>query len=735
MPAIDRKRCTGREIMDMTQQTAEQAIGVALEHHRSGRLAEAERIYRQILASNSAHPVALHLLGMVAFASGRNDDAIALIGQALCVCPDYAGAHCNLGLVLTKQRRFSEAVASCRRAIEIRADYPEALNNLGDALDAMGEFDQAVVAFQRAIELRPSYASAHNNLGSALTKQKKYVEAIAALRRAASLDPTHALIQFNLGNALRESGDLDEAIIAYGRAIKLNPALGEAYLNLGVAKADQGKLDEAITAYTYAIQCDGRYAKAHYNLANALREDGRVDAAIEAYSRAILHDPSHVDAYINKGNLLKDVARHDESLGCFEAAIALEPENQLAHSNLLYGLYFHPRYDTASISQAVRNWNDRFARPLHESSEPLNNDPNPDRRLRVGYVSPDFREHAESFFTVPLLAHHNHETFEVFCYSNVRKADGITDQIRAYADVWREVRNESDESLARIIREDRIDILVDLSMHMAGNRPLVFARKPAPVRVCWLAYPGSMGSKTVDYRITDTFLDPIGSDVPAGAERSFHLPDCWVVYNPLIDLPPRPPEQIGAIRFGSLNNPCKLNEPLLKLWATVLQANPDSKLTLSVLSSAHRSRIVHFMQSLGIREERLEFVGRLKRPQYLRCYDQIDIALDPLPYNGITTSCDALYMGVPLLTLAGHTAAGRAGKGMLTALGLSELVAHSPDEFVQRATELANDRQRLIDLRKGLRDRMVRSPLMEWPNFARNMESAYRQMWYGWSKS
>lgn len=721
--------------MDMTQQTVDQAIRIAAEHHRSGRLAEAGRIYRQILASNSAHPVALHLLGMVAFASGRSDDAIELIRQAICVRPDYADAHCNLGLVLTKQGRFSEAVTSCRRAIEIKADILDAFINLGNALDAMGDLDAAVVAFQRAIDLRPSSPSGYSNLGLALLKQKKFVEAIAALRRAVLLAPTHALIQFNLGNALRESGEIDEAIIAYERAIQLSPGLQKAYLNLGAAKADQGKLDEAIIAYENAIKCDGGYAKAHYNLANALRDVGQVDAAIEAYGRAILHDPSHVDASINKGNLLKDVARHDESLGCFEAALALEPENQLAHSNLLYGLYFHPGYDTASIAQHVQNWNERFARPLHESSEPLNNDANPDRRLRVGYVSPDFREHAESFFTVPLLAHHCHEMFEVFCYSNARKRDGMTDQIRAYADVWREVRNESDESLARIIREDRIDILVDLSMHMAGNRAMVFARKPAPVRVCWLAYPGSMGSDTVDYRITDSFLDPIGSDVPAGAERSIHLPGCWVAYNPLIDLPPRPPEQIGVIRFGSLNNPCKLNEPLLRLWAKVLHANPDSELTLSALSAAHRNHIVHFMQSLGIREERLGFIGRLKRPQYLRTYDQIDIALDPLPYNGITTSCDALYMGVPLLTLAGKTATGRAGKGMLTAIGLSELVAHDPDEFVQRATELANDWPRLIDLRKDLRERMARSPLMDWPNFARNMESAYRQMWYGWCKS
>jgi predicted O-linked N-acetylglucosamine transferase (SPINDLY family) len=363
---------------------------------------------------------------------------------------------------------------------------------------------------------------------------------------------------------------------------------------------------------------------------------------------------------------------------------------------------------------------------------PHANDRNPGRRLKIGYVSPDFHLHAESFFTVPLLGHHDHAAYEIHCYSSVIRPDPITEWLRQRADGWREVRDENDEALAQIIRRDGIDILVDLTMHMAHNRAPLFARKPAPVQACWLAYPGGTGLEAMDYRLTDAFMDPFDADMSCYVEQSIRLPDCWVVYDPLSDLPPRPAEQTGPITFGSLNNPSKLNDPLLALWARVLQAVPGSRLLLQVLSREHRRHIGCVMESLGIAPERLQFAGRMERPEYLRCYDRIDIALDPLPYNGITTTCDALYMGTPVLTLAGQTAAGRAGKAMLNTIGLGELVTHTPDEFVRRAAELAADLPHLIALRRGLRARLSGSPLMDAPRFARNIEAAYRHMWRQW---
>ena len=318
----------------------------------------------------------------------------------------------------------------------------------------------------------------------------------------------------NIGNALKDWGKLDDAVAAFGRAIEINPALAEAHLNFGAVLHDLRRFDEAIIAYRNALRVAPGYADAHYNLGNALKEQGNSDRAIDAYRQAILHNPAHAGALANMGNILKDQARLDEAMACYDKAIALEPDNQLFQSNRLYTLFFHPGFDATIIAEAHRAWNEQFVRPLSESIEPYLNTPDPDRRLRVGYISPDFREQAESYFTIPLLENHDHARVEIFCYSTTLKRDDFTQRISTYRRMfWRDVRTETDESLARIIRDDRIDILVDLTMHMANNRALLFARKPAPVQVCWLAYPGTSGLGTMDYRITDSIMDPADADV------------------------------------------------------------------------------------------------------------------------------------------------------------------------------------------------------------------------------
>jgi predicted O-linked N-acetylglucosamine transferase (SPINDLY family) len=578
-------------------------------------------------------------------------------------------AHCNLGDALLAQGRIDEAVAACNRAIELQPDLAEAHNNLGNALRSRGSLDEAITAYSRAIQIRPAYSAAHSNLG----------------------------------NVLRDLGRLDEAIAAIGRAIQLDPENAEAWNNRGIAWHQAGRLDEAAAAYDRALALDGRCAQ----------------------------------AWTNRGIAFRDQGRHDEALACLRKALELNPRLLTAASNLVYGLLFHPDYDARAILAEHRRWDEQFARPLAPLILPHSNEPVPDRRLKIGYVSADFRDHVLGHNLLPLFREHDHRHFEIFCYADVMRPDACTRGFQGAADVWRGVAGQSDDEVARLVRADRIDILVDLALHTAGNRLLTFARKPAPVQVTFAGYPGTTGLSAIDYRLTDPYLDPPGQehDDAVYAEESVRLPATFWCYEPLAggpDVHPLPASGRGFTTFGCLNGFARTNAPVLALWARVLRAVDRSRLLLLAPEGAHRRAAREQLASQGVSPDRVHFVARQPRREYLETYHGIDVVLDTFPYNGHTTSLDALWMGVPVVTLAGRTAVGRAGLSQLTNLGLPELVAATPDEFVRIAVTLARDVPRLGALRAGLRDRMRDSPLMDAPAFARGVETAYRQMWQRW---
>lgn len=690
--------------------TVSEAFKFALQKHQEGNLAEAEQIYQKILAIQPDHADSLHLLGVIAQQMGKYDVGADMIRKAIALEPNTSIFYSNLGIALFKMNRFSEAVDAYRGALQLTPDYPEALNNLGNTLAKVGRYDEAISAIRRAIELNPKYAMAYKNLGTVLRERGQLDESISACRQAIAINSEFVDAYNNLSVTLLGKGLRDEAVDICRKAIIINPRHASTYLNLGNALMSLKMTDEAIATYRQAIEIDPNVSEFHSNLGSVLWAQGQVEEALNSFRTAV-----ELDLQTSKNN---------KNLSALNTV--------KIHSYLLYVANFHPEFTAQALAEENRLWKQLYADPIKTQILPHTNNTDPERRLRVGYVSPDFYFQAETFFTIPLLESHDHNTFEIYCYSSVLSPDLYTDRIRKCADVWRDVRTESDETLSQIIRSDGIDILVDLTMHMGNNRALLFARKPAPVQICWLAYPGSSGLDTMDYRFTDAYMDPLDSDTTCYTEQSLRLPDCWVVYDPLIEVCPRSPEQKGPITFGSLNNPGKMNDALLALWAKALQATPGSHLTLLVLSVEHRQRISNKMERMGISADRLHFVGRMDRLQYLRSYDHIDIVLDPLPYNGITTTCDALYMGVPVITLAGQTASGRAGKAMLNMVGLSDLVAHTTDEFVQKTAELAANVPRLVQLRSNLRHQMINSPLMDAPRFARNIEAAYRMVWRKW---
>ena len=684
----------------MPQLTIQQAFDLALRHHQAGRLQKAEQIYRQILAQEPKHADALHLLGVIAHQGGHHDLAVDLIRQALALKPHYPEACANLGAALRAQGQLDEAIAACRQAVALQPQDAVAHCNLGAALYDQGQLDAAVAAYRQALALNPGYPEAHYNLGVALMDLGQLAAAIAAYRQALALQPGNPIAHNNLGNALKDQGQLDASIAAFRLALALNPNYPEAHYNLGTALSVQGQLDAAIAAYRQALALQPHLPQAHNNLGNALKDQGQLDAALAAYRQAL----------------------------------ALEPDNARTHSNLVYTLHFHPACDTQTIAQELHRWNLRHAEPLRQFIQPHANDRSPERRLRVGYVSPDFRDHVVGRNIMPLFKHMDREHFEVFCYADVAVPDPLTEEFRRRAAGFHVVTALSDAALAERIRADGIDILVDLALHMAGNRLPVFARKPAPVQVTFAGYPGTTGLDTIDYRLTDPYLDPPEPGVDeAYTEKSLRLPATFWCYDPLDDAPPNvgplPALANGFVTFGCLNNFCKINDGVLKLWAQVMAAVADSRLLLLADEGSHRQRTLAVLEALGVSRQRVRFAAKRPRAEYLKLYQQIDLGLDTLPYNGHTTSFDSCFLGVPVVTLVGQTVVGRAGYSQLMNLGLPELIGRTEDQYVRLVAELASDLPRLAALRAALRGRMQASPLMDGPAFARAIEAAYRRMY------
>jgi len=621
-----------RPLRIVGQMTLHQQLEAGMSHHRAGRLAEADRIYRQILAQQPNHVDALHLLGTLAVQVGELDAGMELIRRAIRLKPDYAEPHSNLGIALKAKGQVDEAIASHREAIRLKPDFAAAYNNLGMALADVGQLDEAIAAYGQAIRLKPNVAEMHSNLG----------------------------------NALKDKGQLDEAIASYRQAIRLEPGYAQAQNNLG-ALADAGQLDEAIASQRRAIQ--------------------------------------------------------------------FKPDFAEAHSNLVSSLHHDPAYDARMIFEELRRWNQRHAEPLKKFIQPHTNHRDPDRRLRIGYVSPDFRVHVVGQNLLPLLREHDHRQMEIFCYSNVLRPDRLTDELRGFADVWRNIVGLSDSQVVSQIRQDGIDVLVDLALHTGNSRLLIFARKPAPVQVTWLGYCSSTGMDAMDYRLSDPYLDSLDSDLSVYSERTVRLPEtywCYSVPGPTPDPSPPPATAAGYVTFGCLNSFAKVSPAALDLWAEILRAMPQSRLIVHSRPGTHLNIVRERFAGKGISPDRLEFPTRRPWHEYVQTYGRIDIALDPFPWGGGITTCDALWLGVPVVSLMGRTAVGRGGASILSNVGVAELIARTPQQYVQIATDLANDLPRLAELRRTLRGRMQTSPLMDAPRFARNVEAAYRQMWRNW---
>jgi len=571
-------------------------------------------------------------------------------------------------------------------------------------LQQSGEHAAAESIYRAVLASDPDNAEALHLLGCNLIAQRRLDEAVTVLLRATGTGRDCAEAHYHLADAYRARGDSSGALKSFGDALRLRPDFVAAYMGA----------------------------------ASVLRLAGEHAEAESCYRRALAQKPDFAEGHYNLGNLLRFLGRFDEAIASYRNAIAADLHFNAAYDNLLNVLVCHPDHTPQTIYREHLAWADHYTKLLGPPAALRDRDRQRGRRLRVGYVSPDFKNHSVAFFFEPLLAHHDRADFEVWCYYVDAVSDGVSERLRGLAAHWVDCARWTDDELVQRIREDRIDILVDLAGHTKGNRLLVFARKPAPVQVTYLGYPTSTGLPAIDYRITDWQVDPPGAEA-YNAERPVRLPASYFCYRPPAlspEVEQLPALQAGHITFGSFNDAVKLSERTLELWAQALKAVPDAMLMLkarSLADAAMRERVRQRFTQRGIAAGRLSLRGwESGTESHLALYNRVDIALDTYPYNGATTTCEALWMGVPVVTLRGATHASRMGASLLTAVGLSELVATSPERYVETCVELAANTARLATMRVMLRARMKASALMDEAGFTRVLESEYRRMWHGW---
>jgi protein O-GlcNAc transferase len=676
--------------------SADEALALARADHRAGRLDAAERRYRDVLAACPGHAEALGALGRLALDAGRVDEATSRFDELVRASPGDLDANLALGALLHAQRKLDEAARAYRRALMHFPASDEVCARLGSVERERGDRGAAVEAYRRALAIRPGFWEASTNLGLTLIELDDPESGARHLRDALDAAPERAEIHYNLGVALQALGRLADAAACYRRAVALAPHFADAHNNLGAACKALGQLDDAVEAFTAALRLRPGWAAAHSNLAGVYEWQ----------------------------------ARHDDAMSHHTQAMTLAPTDAGIHGNYLFALLFHPRSTVESLRAAHDEWRRRHTANIARFTQ-WRNDRAANRRLRIGYVSGLFRDHVLGRYLWPLVRRHDRDEVDVYCYSNNRTNDAMTERFVRSATQWREIARMSDAQAAVLVRDDGIDILVDTSLHMEGNRLGLFACKPAPVQVTFAGYPGMTGVDAIDYRLTDPYLDPPVREDTRG-ERAWRLPATFWCYDPLgadVDVNPLPALSAGHVTFGCLNNFAKTNASLVRLWSRVLAAVPRARLLVLAHPGRHQQELRERVNGYGVDASRVDFVAYGPRSEYLTQFRRVDISLDTHPYNGHTTGLDSLWMGVPVVTLVGDTVVGRAGLSQLSNLGTAEWIASTPDDYVALASRLAGDLPLLAEWRRTLRARMEASPLMDTGAFARGVEAAYRGMW------
>lgn len=733
------------------------------------RIDEAARYLSLALATDSANPDAHYLLGTLAAQRGDAEAAAGHFEAALVAKPDFefalrdlcqllmrtgqheractaldkgiaashepANLYCYKGNVKVNAAQYEAALDCFGIALSTVPEHSAALSGSGLALKGLGRPEEAATAFTKALAVDPNNAEAHYNLGLVLQSQGRLDEAVQCYRRAIGSKLDMAEAWNGLGSAFLAQSRFADSAESYRQAIKLKPDLTEAHCNLGYALHMLKQPDQAMACYRKALELESDYVPAHNNLSLVLAEQGLADEAIEGLHRAVKLKPDDPSIRLHLGCVLRDAGRLDESIEQFRQTQQLQPDGTVALDNTLFIMTYDAAYSPDDYVREAR----RYGRLLTaQARKSVVTSPAPSKRngdsLRVGLVSGDLRDHPVGYFLENVLSHLDPDRINLVAYPTTREEGQLTARIRPHFSLWRPLVGLDDHEAADRIRDDGIDILIDLAGHTANNRLSLFAWKPAPVQVTWLGYWASTGVAEIDFILAD----PVS--VPASCESQFteavwRLPDTRLCPSPLDDSPavaPLPALENRHLTFGTYQHLSKLNDSIFALWARIFAALPDARLRIQnkqLLSRPTREQLLANLARHGISGDRVDMYGHADRIAYLESYEDVDIILDTFPYPGGTTTCEALWMGVPTLTLAGNTMLSRQGASLLSCAGLSDWIASDVNQYVELAIKHASDIAALAKLRQSLREQALASPLFDGSRFARNLEKALFGMW------
>ncbi|KAA0025238.1 putative UDP-N-acetylglucosamine--peptide N-acetylglucosaminyltransferase SPINDLY isoform X1 [Cucumis melo var. makuwa] len=727
-------------------------------YKEEGRLVEAAESYQKALRVDPSYRPAAECLAVVLTdlgtslkLSGNSQDGIQKYYEALKIDPHYAPAYYNLGVVYSEMMQYDTALSCYEKAAFERPMYAEAYCNMGVIYKNRGDLESAIACYERCLAVSPNFEIAKNNMAIALTDLGTKVvklegdinQGVAYYKRALYYNWHYADAMYNLGVAYGEMLKFDMAIVFYELAFHFNPHCAEACNNLGVIYKDQDNLDKAVECYQLALSIKPNFSQSLNNLGVVYTVQGKMDAAASMIEKAILANPTYAEAYNNLGVLHRDAGNITMAVDAYERCLKIDPDSRNAGQNRLLAMNYIDEGHEDKLYEAHRDWGRRFMR-LYPQYTSWDNPKDPERPLVIGYVSPDYFTHSVSYFVEAPLVHHDYANYKVVIYSAVVKADAKTirfrDKVLKHGGVWRDIYGIDEKKVASMVREDKVDILVELTGHTANNKLGMMACRPAPVQVTWIGYPNTTGLPTIDYRITDALTDPPNTK-QKHVEELVRLPECFLCYTPSPEagsVSSAPALSNGFITFGSFNNLAKITPKVLQVWARILCAIPNSRLVVKCkpfCCDSVRQRFLSTLEQLGLESQRVDLLPLiLLNHDHMQAYSLMDISLDTFPYAGTTTTCESLYMGVPCVTMAGSVHAHNVGVSLLSKVGLGHLVAKNEEEYVKLALQLASDVTALSNLRMSLRNLMSKSPVCDGPNFILGLESTYRKMWHRYCK-
>jgi len=645
-------------------------IKIAYSNHKDGNFDIAEKLYKQILEIDIDNPNILHLLGVLYIQKSQYLFAKKYLKKACSLKPNSPEYLSNLGIVYKKEKQYKKAILQYQKALQLASDNPQITFNYADLLKEANLISDAKKAYLQTIKIAPNFVDAYNDLSVILRNEKKNKEAFELLKRA----------------------------------IKIKPDFAEAYNNLGVLCLD---------------------------------EDDMINEAVYYFEKAVAINKNYIDALINLAKAYYKAHNTKMMIKYLQIALKYKPDSKAAQSHLFGAYAYSVNICPDFVFEQHCKWAQLIQKKKYFNFDYIKKDT--EKKLKIGYISPDFRSHSVSCFMYPILKNHDHNSFQIFAYSDTTNQDHITQKLAGFCDKFRDISDLNDDFLYKLIINDKIDILIDLAGHTINNRLHVFAQKPAPVQITYLGYPNTTGLSTIDYRITDNFADPIGMTDKYYSEKLIRLSNIFLCYSPFEDVKSesKPPVyKNGFITFGSFNISRKINTEVIKIWANILKQIPDSCLLLKNVnfdSNYIKDLFYSRFEDFNISRNRIHLFGKISSlKKHFEMYNKIDISLDTFPYNGTTTTFDSLWMGVPVITLKSNVHIGRVGTTILKNLSLHDFIANSYDSYIEKAVELAKNKELIISLKKNIRNIMIKSKLLDGKKFTIELEAVYRQVWKDW---